>query len=305
MAAGGSSSTAEVDTPGPEDFREDAKVVLILCGLIASGKFRRCNQDDLGDRRRVEQLARESLDRGQSVCIDRTNFNPLQRSYWIEIAREFPGTLIWVIVFDTPYEICASRLQKRTSHPTITNVEQGLSVLSRFAADFQRPTAREGFDRVLYVKPSDHTSPIYTRSDISAILHRVRDSPPLNARPSRGFPPQSRSGIAPGRRGASNSRGRRAWGGEPGRNYSPVPRGRGTYSGTGSVNGFRGWQPAGLRGSNTGFRGAGQLHAAIISSSRNTDMQNQVNAAASTNTSSSETDISGGSGAVNDPLTID
>jgi len=38
--------------------------------------FRRCNQDDLGDRRQVERMAREALARGQSVCIDRTNFNP-------------------------------------------------------------------------------------------------------------------------------------------------------------------------------------------------------------------------------------
>ena len=37
--------------------------------------FRRCNQDDLGDRRRVEQLAYETLEQGLSVCIDRTNFN--------------------------------------------------------------------------------------------------------------------------------------------------------------------------------------------------------------------------------------
>lgn len=38
-------------------------------------QFTRCNQDDLGDRRQVERLARESLGQGRSVCIDRTNFN--------------------------------------------------------------------------------------------------------------------------------------------------------------------------------------------------------------------------------------
>lgn len=39
-------------------------------------RFRRCNQDDLGgNRRRVEQLAYETLEQGLSVCIDRTNFN--------------------------------------------------------------------------------------------------------------------------------------------------------------------------------------------------------------------------------------
>lgn len=32
---------------------------------------------------------------------------PRQRSHWIGIAREFPGTPVWVIVFDTPYDVSA------------------------------------------------------------------------------------------------------------------------------------------------------------------------------------------------------
>ncbi|OJT08284.1 hypothetical protein TRAPUB_823 [Trametes pubescens] len=83
------------------------QVVLILVGLIGSGKstfaealeryfpdFRRCSQDELGDRRSVEALARRSLRDGLSV----------QRANWINIAREFPQAEPWVIVFDTPYE---------------------------------------------------------------------------------------------------------------------------------------------------------------------------------------------------------
>jgi len=144
-------------------------------------KFHRCNQDDLGDRRRVEQLARDMLSRGKSVCIDRTNFNESQRSHWIEIAREYPGTLTWVIVFDTPYEVCVARLQSRSSHPTIKSPEQGLSVLSRFAADFQYPAAHEGHERIISLTPGDHTSLLYSRSQIAAILERVHNSPPVMA----------------------------------------------------------------------------------------------------------------------------
>ncbi|PFH51042.1 hypothetical protein AMATHDRAFT_127702, partial [Amanita thiersii Skay4041] len=160
------------------------QIVLILCGLVASGKstfalqlqqhysqFLRCNQDDLGNRHRVEQHAREALLNGMSVCIDRTNFNPLQRSYWIEIAREFPGTLIWVIVFDTPFEAS-------TSHPTIKTAEQGLFVLSRFASDFVYPQQDEGFHRIIYLPPSDQR-PIYSRSNVSTILKRVWGSVPI------------------------------------------------------------------------------------------------------------------------------
>ncbi|KAF6753046.1 hypothetical protein DFP72DRAFT_849428 [Ephemerocybe angulata] len=189
---------------GTSDSSIEGPIVLILCGLIASGKsrgrlnpcgngrarsrrglqahfprFRRCNQDDLGDRRQVEYLARQSLAQGHSVCIDRTNFNASQRFYWIKIAREFPGTPVWVIVFDTPYEVCAARLQHRTGHPTITSPELGLSVLSRFASDFEPPQAHEGYDRILYLKPSDHPEPEYRLADISAILQREALASPM------------------------------------------------------------------------------------------------------------------------------
>lgn len=87
--------------------------------------FRRCNQDDLGDRRSVETLARQTLELGLSACIDRTNFDAQwvhngqlcepqlnqsiparQRAHWIRIARDF-SVPVWVLVFDTPVQVCA------------------------------------------------------------------------------------------------------------------------------------------------------------------------------------------------------
>ena len=32
-----------------------------------------------------------------------------QRSHWIDMAREFPGTAVWAIVFDIPYEVSAKK----------------------------------------------------------------------------------------------------------------------------------------------------------------------------------------------------
>lgn len=163
--------------------------MLILVGLVASGKstfaealerhfprFRRCNQDDLGNRQLVEELAHQTLQEGLSPCIDRTNFNAIQRSYWTNIARSFPRTTISIIVFDTPYHVCASRLQHRTSHPTINDAQQGLAILARFASQFRPPSHDEDYDHILYLKPSDLPSPEYTRDDISSILSRLRAS---------------------------------------------------------------------------------------------------------------------------------
>ncbi|KIK61564.1 hypothetical protein GYMLUDRAFT_42564 [Collybiopsis luxurians FD-317 M1] len=169
------------------------RIVLILVGLIGSGKstfaaalehhfsdqWRRCNQDELGSRTQVEFLARNSLRAGLSVCIDRTNFDEKQRAHWVKIANEFPGTFIWVIVFSTPYEVCASRLKNRTSHPTIHSPEQGLQILSRFASDYRPPTTDEGFHRIISLHPSD-TSLNYSSADVLSILERVRSSPVIS-----------------------------------------------------------------------------------------------------------------------------
>ncbi|KAG2011398.1 hypothetical protein CC2G_011522 [Coprinopsis cinerea AmutBmut pab1-1] len=240
-------------------------------------QFQRCNQDELGDRRSVENLARQSLKQGLSVCIDRTNFNASQRFHWIKIAREFPGTMIWVIVFDTPYEVCVARLHERkfrsllrvcswnrlpgqgypscphtkkynplpsgmttcpermnhwssnhaqvllsptgTNHPTITSIELGLSVLSRFAADFEPPESHEGYDRILYLKPEDHPSALYTRSELAGILERVRDSKPVVAAP----PAAAMSSFG----GAPPSRGEYGYGGYGGGGYRGYEGGKG------------------------------------------------------------------------------
>ncbi|KAF8159796.1 AAA domain-containing protein [Crassisporium funariophilum] len=249
-------------------FELEGQVVLILCGLIASGKstfaeslqrhypqFRRCNQDDLGDRLSVENLTRQSLGQGLSVCIDRTNFNASQRSYWIEIAREFPETVAWVIVFDTPYESCVDRLQKRTSHPTIKSLEQGLSVLSRFAHDFQYPAPHEGYHRILYVKPSDHPYAVYSRSDIAAILLRVRDSRPVLPEVYQPFLENPNLGVSSFR--GNTNRGRRGGWVAPNQYYR-VPGGRGSSSSAGPSNDFRGRQTTMYRGNSVGVHGAGR-----------------------------------------------
>ncbi|KAI6161718.1 AAA domain-containing protein [Pisolithus thermaeus] len=212
----------------PPDPFDGEQTMLILVGLVASGKstfaealerhfprFRRCNQDDLGNRRLVEELARQTLREGLSPCIDRTNFNAVQRSYWTNIARAFPPTTINVIVFDTPYHVCVSRLQHRTSHPTIKDPRHGMSILANFASEFQLPSPDEGYDNILYLKPSDHPSPDYTRDEILSILTRLRASAgetgiavqPRMLFGTRGSLSAPRRGSTRGRRGLHGDRG--------------------------------------------------------------------------------------------------
>lgn len=50
-------------------------------------------------------------------CVAALLIRTRQRATWIRIAREFPGTDVWVLVFDTPYAVCAQRLRERKSLP--------------------------------------------------------------------------------------------------------------------------------------------------------------------------------------------
>ncbi|KAI0674647.1 AAA domain-containing protein [Trametes maxima] len=168
---------------------EGQRIVLILAGLIGSGKstfaqaleqyfpeVRRCSQDELGDRRSVESLARRSLQDGMSVCIDRTNFDESQRAIWINIAREFPRVQPWVIVFDTPYEICTARIKERTGHPTITSPELGIQVLERFRSQYRPPAPHEGYTRILRLRPADCPDSGYSEADVRHVMRRLRES---------------------------------------------------------------------------------------------------------------------------------
>ncbi|KAG9074546.1 hypothetical protein FRC06_010611, partial [Ceratobasidium sp. 370] len=77
------------DTATDNEQSPKKLVVVILCGLVGSGKsafanalqrefpeFRRCNQDELGRRGDVERAVHTALSRGLSVCVDRTNIDP-------------------------------------------------------------------------------------------------------------------------------------------------------------------------------------------------------------------------------------
>jgi hypothetical protein len=90
------------------------------------------------------------------------------------------------------------------------------------------PASHEGYQRILYVKPSDLPSPPYARADIAAVLQRVATSSPVLARNST--PRRGVSSANP--RGSFSFRGNSARGGRGSRgvrnnNYS--------YSGHGST----------------------------------------------------------------------
>ena len=135
-------------------------------------------------------------------------------------------------------------------HPTIKDVDTGRRVLARFASTFEDPSMHEGIDRILKVKPSDHSSSMYTREDVLDILHRVQVSPPPDFLAS---PSSSRAGsvFRDGTRNPARDLGRGHWTGGSSRDRGVVPPstlpwttqrgvlGRGTVSDYGYASGHR------------------------------------------------------------------
>ncbi|TFY69670.1 hypothetical protein EVG20_g3050 [Dentipellis fragilis] len=197
-------------TTQDEGLGIDHQVVLILVGLVASGKVRSrspntaCKRDQRGAstvdvcggapgtlsslsqvqpgrtwRSEEGGSSDETESAGGVLCLHRQNERGCGRAHWLDIASEFPGTAAWVLYFDTPYNICAARLQNRTNHPTIASVAEGIRALRSFSSTFQPPVPHEGYDRLLRVTPNDHPNNFYTREDILATMHVLRDSPPI------------------------------------------------------------------------------------------------------------------------------
>jgi hypothetical protein len=81
-----------------------------------------------------------------------------QRAHFIRLAHGCrPRPNIYVLVLNTSVATLASRLQARSSHPTLTTPELALDVLRQMSDvwDPPRPGRVEGFDRVLEMREQD------------------------------------------------------------------------------------------------------------------------------------------------------
>src|SRR5580698_9312186 len=98
-------------------------------------------------------------------------------------------------------------------HPTIKNAQQGLSVLDKFASEFQKPSIIEGYNRLIYLKLSEQSLG-YTRNDVTSIMQRLRDAPIPTVIPSfsgfsqRGKPQHNRGNRSRGSSSLGYTRGR-------------------------------------------------------------------------------------------------
>ncbi|GAC72320.1 polynucleotide kinase 3' phosphatase [Moesziomyces antarcticus T-34] len=185
-------------TPAAEPLqppRNDApreQYMLVLSGLIGSGKstfaralvehfgdWRRCNQDELGDRHAVVYAARTALLAGHNVVIDRTNIDAKQRRTWLELARELNAStadgertrsvVTISLTLTISIDEAERRLKLRVGHETIRTPEQALGILPHFLRTYQKATSEEGFHYEL-TWPATRMSQNPTRDEVNAML---------------------------------------------------------------------------------------------------------------------------------------
>lgn len=182
---------AEPSQPPRNDAPRE-QYMLVLSGLIGSGKstfaralvehfgdWRRCNQDELGDRHAVVYAARTALLAGHHVVIDRTNIDAKQRRTWLELARELNAStadgertrsvVTISLTLTISIDEAERRLKLRVGHETIQTPEQALGILPHFLRTYQKASSEEGFHYVL-TWPATRMSQNPTRDEVNAML---------------------------------------------------------------------------------------------------------------------------------------
>ena len=87
----------------------------------------------------------EALKKGQSVVVDRCNFDFMQRHTWVQLASKYGATNIEAVVFDTSADVCKQRVTDREDHPTIPKGGAGVAIVEKFKDLMILPRKSEGF----------------------------------------------------------------------------------------------------------------------------------------------------------------
>ena len=164
-----------------------SKICVILVGPPGSGKSTLSQEYDKGGFIYVNQdtQSKEHLHLfdmavidGRNVIIDRMNFNKMQRSRYLDIAKK-NGYKTHIIVLHQPRKICFERCMARKDHPTIKDASAANNALNTFFSKYERPTLDEA-DTVEFRYPEGAKDLACiidldgTMCNVDARLHHVR-----------------------------------------------------------------------------------------------------------------------------------
>ncbi len=135
-----------------------AKEITVLVGSPGCGKSTyakdrsdlvRINQDSQGREGHLA-LFQEAFNRGDSICVDRMNFDKAQRDRYLAPAKA-AGYHTEILVFEIPRKICYDRCIQRTDHETIKDASAANKALNFFFSHYEKPLLTEA-DEVIFTQ---------------------------------------------------------------------------------------------------------------------------------------------------------
>lgn len=138
--------------------------MIILVGLPGSGKstyakkhypdYVYINQDELKSRDVCAIKAREAIDAGRDVIIDRTNIDKRQRKVWTNLAKFYGVQNVECILLKVEPKECIKRINGRKNHPTIPSelpLDKKMHIVYTFIKSYEEPSLDEGFNSITVV----------------------------------------------------------------------------------------------------------------------------------------------------------
>ena len=146
--------------------KQNTQDIVIFCGSPGAGKstfvwdklqplgYERVNQDILKSRDKCIKVAREHLNAGESVVIDRTNADEKDRAYWVDMARGFRIPIRCIHFMASPrlceHNDCVRALNDKSTNPENRIMLPGIAFKS-FAQRYRAPSLSEGFQDIVKV----------------------------------------------------------------------------------------------------------------------------------------------------------
>lgn len=124
----------------------------------------RISQDDQGKVKHTE-LFMQAIEDGKDIVVDRMNFNPYQRQWYIQPARK-AGYTIKCVQFNVGDSILLDRLAKRKNHPTIAIDDDHLEIIDFYHRSLVSPMPDE-CDELIIIDKNEYV-PIFDMSYVSS-----------------------------------------------------------------------------------------------------------------------------------------